>query len=222
MGGHPALCRGSLVSPGASNQVNTHTKGAFYRSFELARARELVQRIEFCNTPKHGSWLKIAEHELSCMTRQSLRRWRIRNLETLRAEIAARSTDVNRCQRGVDWQMKIRDARHKFVRPTKTLAVKHTSQFACACLGSGAVASGALSEAPSMLDSLRRGANTPTRRPWRPDTFESRSIALSRRSIDLARQMCPFENRRRLAKDLLDAIDLQCSPSLGDSPRSNA
>ena len=54
------------------DNLNTHTKGAFYEAFEPARARELVRRIDFCYTPKHGSWLNIAENELSAMTRQCL------------------------------------------------------------------------------------------------------------------------------------------------------
>ena len=78
-----------------------------------ARARELVKRIEFCYTPKHGSWLNIAENELSSMTRQCLRHRRLGDLETLQAEISAWSVDVNERQRGVDWQMKVDDARCK-------------------------------------------------------------------------------------------------------------
>jgi hypothetical protein len=50
--------------------LDTHSKGAFYEAFKPARARSLVQRLEFCHTPKHGSWLDIAENELSSMTRQ--------------------------------------------------------------------------------------------------------------------------------------------------------
>jgi len=96
-----------------SDNLNTHTKGAFYEVFEPARARELVRRIEFCHTPKHGSWLNIAENELSAMTRQCLGKRRIGEIETLRSEIGAWSTDVNHKQRGVDWQMKIDDARIK-------------------------------------------------------------------------------------------------------------
>ena len=88
-------------------------KGAFYQAFEPARARDLVRRIEFRYTPKHGSWLNIAENELSAMTRQCLSGRRIGDLETLRTEIAAWSTDVNTRQRGVDWRMKIGDARRK-------------------------------------------------------------------------------------------------------------
>ena len=96
-----------------SDNLNTHTKGAFYEAFEPERARELVRRLQFCYTPKHGSWLNIAESELSALTRQCLKGRRIGDLDTLRQEIAAWSTDVNTRQRGVDWQMQINDARYK-------------------------------------------------------------------------------------------------------------
>ena len=95
------------------DNLNTHTKGAFYEVFEPTRARELVRRIEFCYTPKHGSWLNIAENELSSMTRQCLHGRRIGDLGTLHGEVSAWSTDVNGTQRGVDWQMKVDDARCK-------------------------------------------------------------------------------------------------------------
>ena len=73
----------------------------------------MVRQIEFCYTPKHGSWLNIAENELSSVTRQCVAGRRIGDIETLREETAAWSTDVNATQRGVDWQMKIDDARCK-------------------------------------------------------------------------------------------------------------
>jgi hypothetical protein len=95
------------------NQLNTHTKGAFYEVFEPQKARQLVQRIEFCYTPKHGSWLNIAENELSSLTRQCVADERFGDIETLRQATAAWSSDVNSTQRGVDWQMKIDDARCK-------------------------------------------------------------------------------------------------------------
>jgi hypothetical protein len=95
------------------DQLNTHTKGAFYEAFEPERARQLVRRIEFRHTPKHGSWLNIAENELSSLTRQCVNRRRFGDIETLRQETEAWSTDVNRIQRGVDWQMRIDDARCK-------------------------------------------------------------------------------------------------------------
>ena len=95
------------------DNLNTDTKGACYAAFEATRARELVRRIEFCYTPQHGSWLNIAENELSAMTRQCLSGRRIGDLETLRTEIAAWSEGVNTRQHGVDWRMKIDDARRK-------------------------------------------------------------------------------------------------------------
>jgi hypothetical protein len=103
-----------------SDNLNTHTKGAFYEAFAPERARALVRRIEFRHTPKHGSWLNIAENELSSLTRQCVAGRRIGELPTLQAEIAAWSADVNDAQRGVDWQMKIDDARYKLksVYPT--------------------------------------------------------------------------------------------------------
>ena len=71
------------------------------------------RRVDFCHTPKCGSWLNVAENELSSMTWQCLKDRRIGDLDTLRNEIAAWSIDVNQTQRGVDWQMKIDDARCK-------------------------------------------------------------------------------------------------------------
>ncbi len=96
-----------------SDNLNTHTKGAFYEAFEPGKARSLVKRIEFRHTPKHGSWLNIAENELSSMTRQCLSGRRIPDIETLCAETAAWSVSSNEKQRGVDWQFTIEDARYK-------------------------------------------------------------------------------------------------------------
>src|SRR5262249_11081562 len=95
------------------DNLNTHTKGAFYEVFAPARARHLVRRIEFCYTPKHGSWLNIAENELSSLTRQCVAGRRFGDARTLRTQTKAWSSDVNGVQRGVDWQMKIDDARCK-------------------------------------------------------------------------------------------------------------
>ena len=95
------------------DNLNTHTKGAFYEAFPPAKARALVRRIEFCHTPKHGSWLNVAENELSSLTRQCIGGHRIGELKALRERIAAWSEDINKTQRGVDWQMQINDARRK-------------------------------------------------------------------------------------------------------------
>lgn len=98
------------------DNLNTHTKGAFYEAFEPQRARDYVRRIDFCYTPKHGSWLNVAECELSCLTSQCLRGRRIGELETLQSEIGSWSDKTNARQRGVDWQFKIDDARRKLKR----------------------------------------------------------------------------------------------------------
>lgn len=95
------------------DNLNIHTKGAFYEAFEPEKARGYVKRIQFCHTPKHGSWLNIAESELSALTRQCLRDRRMGDINTLNDEVKAWSEDINANQRGVDWQMKIDDARVK-------------------------------------------------------------------------------------------------------------
>jgi hypothetical protein len=95
------------------DNLNTHTIGAFYEVFEPARVRALVSRIEFHFTPKHGSWLNIAENELSCLTSQCVSGRRIGSEEELREETTAWYEEINSLQRGVEWQMKIDDARIK-------------------------------------------------------------------------------------------------------------
>ena len=98
------------------DNLNTHTIGAFYEAFEPERAYQYVRRLDFCYTPKHGSWLNVAECELSCLTSQCLRGRRIGDLEFLQSEIRAWSARTNAKQRGVDWQFKIDDARRKLKR----------------------------------------------------------------------------------------------------------
>jgi hypothetical protein len=95
------------------DNLNTHTIGAFYEAFPPTRARAIVRRLHFCHTPKHGSWLNIAENELSSLTRQCVSGRRFGTLAKLQSELTAWSTDVNTTQRGVDWQMKVKDARGK-------------------------------------------------------------------------------------------------------------
>ena len=93
------------------DNLNTHTKGAFYEAFPPAEARAIVRRLEFRHTPKHGSWLNVAENELSSMTRQCLRGRRFGTIEEVRRETAAWQQRTNDKQRGVDWQFRIDDAR---------------------------------------------------------------------------------------------------------------
>jgi len=95
------------------DNLNTHTKGAFYEAFEPDQARAYVKRIHFVFTPKHGSWLNVAECELSCLTSQCMTGRRIGELTELQQEITAWSKRTNAKQRGVDWQFKIDDARYK-------------------------------------------------------------------------------------------------------------
>lgn len=95
------------------DNLNTHTKGAFYEAFDPETARALVRRIEIRHTPKHGSWLNVAENELSAMTRQCVKDRRFGTIDELRKETAAWSQRTNDAQRGVDWQFRIGDARVK-------------------------------------------------------------------------------------------------------------
>ena len=95
------------------DNLNTHTRGAFYEAFEARKARELVRRIDFHYTPKHGSWLNIAENELSSLTRQCISGRRIESIEMLRTETSAWADSSNEKQRGVDWQFTIEKARVK-------------------------------------------------------------------------------------------------------------
>ncbi len=67
------------------DNLNTHTRGAFYEAFPAEKAREIVKKIEFHYTPKHGSWLNIAECELSAMTNQCLKNRRFGGVELLKA-----------------------------------------------------------------------------------------------------------------------------------------
>ncbi len=92
------------------DNLNTHTLGSLYEAFEPAKARALAERLELHYTPKHGSWLNIAEIELSRLTRQCLGR-RIDDLDLLNTELAAWQAATNDDQRQVDWQFTATDAR---------------------------------------------------------------------------------------------------------------
>ena len=94
------------------DNLNTHSIGSLYEAFPPAIARSLAQRLEIHYTPKHGSWLNIAEIELSALTTQCLNR-RIGNLETLRREISAWNKSRNDMQKSVDWQFSSHAARGK-------------------------------------------------------------------------------------------------------------
>ena len=97
------------------DNLNTHVPGAFYETFPPTIAHALLSRLEFHPTPKHGSWLNIAEIELSALTRQCLKR-RISTIEALRAETSAWNRKRNQAQKGVDWQFTTEDARVRLKR----------------------------------------------------------------------------------------------------------
>jgi len=94
------------------DNLNTHGIASLYEAFEPEVAFALAQRLEIHHTPKHGSWLNIAEIELSALTRQCLDR-RISDLEILNTELAAWQHATNAEQRQVDWQFTTDDARVK-------------------------------------------------------------------------------------------------------------
>ena len=92
------------------DNLNTHGIASLYEAFEPEEAFALAQRLEIHHTPKHGSWLNIAEIELSALTRQCLDR-RISDLDVLNTELAAWQQATNTDQRQVDWQFTTEDAR---------------------------------------------------------------------------------------------------------------
>jgi transposase len=94
------------------DNLNTHTVASLYRAFEPAEARRLARRLEIHYTPKHGSWLNVAECELSVLSRHCLRS-RNADVRTLRRKVIAWQRDRNRRQCGVDWHFTTDDARIK-------------------------------------------------------------------------------------------------------------
>ena len=97
------------------DNLNTHTIGAFYEAFEPTEARRLVERLELHPTPKHGSWLNVAECELSVLSRQCLR-VRLGTIATLKRRVTLWEQDRNQRQCGVQWQFTTADARIKLRR----------------------------------------------------------------------------------------------------------
>lgn len=94
------------------DNLNTHNGASLYETFEPAEARRILERLEFHYTPKHGSWLNMAEIELSVFARQCLNR-RIPDQDTLRHEVAALEAERNRSASAVNWRFTTADARIK-------------------------------------------------------------------------------------------------------------
>ena len=97
------------------DNLNTHKIASLYEAFDPQEARRLATRLEMHYTPKHGSWLNIAEIELSVLTRQCLDRY-IPDVQTLRRETKSWGKNRNLNQKSVNWQFKTDDARIKLKR----------------------------------------------------------------------------------------------------------
>ncbi len=94
------------------DNLNTHTPASLYRAFPPAEARRIADRFEWHYTPKHGSWLNMAEAELSVLARQCLAR-RIPDIPTLKAHVAAWLQRRNKHHVKADWRFTTEDARIK-------------------------------------------------------------------------------------------------------------
>ena len=97
------------------DNLNTHSPASLYKAFEPAEAQRILQRLEFCQTPKHGSWLNMAEIELSVLARQCLDR-RIADFSRLKTEVEAWQEQRNREETWIDWRFTTADARVKLHR----------------------------------------------------------------------------------------------------------
>jgi len=97
------------------DNLNTHKMSCLYEAFEPAEARRIIEKIEVVHTPKHGSWLNMAECELSVLEKQCLSD-RIGDESTLRQRITAWNEDRNARTKKIDWQFETADARIKLRR----------------------------------------------------------------------------------------------------------
>ena len=109
-----------------TDNLNTHTPACLYERFEPAEARRLTQRFEWHYTPEHGSWLNMAEIELSILSRQCTNR-RISSKETLIEEGVAWEHDRNHVNVQIDWQFTAADARIKLKRLYPVAIIKNSS-----------------------------------------------------------------------------------------------
>jgi hypothetical protein len=94
------------------DNLNTHTLASLYTAFQPQEARRLAERFEIHYTPKHGSWVNMAEMEIGILSRQCLNR-RIADIEVMRSEVAAWVAQRNREKSTVHWQFTTADARIK-------------------------------------------------------------------------------------------------------------
>ena len=97
------------------DNLNTHNTASLYETFEPQEARRLAKRLDIHHTPKHGSWLNMAEIELSVLKGQCLNR-RIADMTTMQTEVAAWEKCRNNSMRKIDWQFTTTDARIKLTK----------------------------------------------------------------------------------------------------------
>jgi hypothetical protein len=100
--------------------ISTHTAGSVHESLPPAPARALLERFEFVYTPRHGSWLNMAEIEINRLIRQCLDR-RIPDIEQMRAEVAAWQRQRNDANQVIRWRFTTDDARIKLHRLYPTI-----------------------------------------------------------------------------------------------------
>ncbi len=106
------------------DNLNTHTPAALYEAFAPAEARRITRKLALHYTPKHGSWLNMAEVELAVLAEQCLDR-RLASLDLLRSEVAAWETTRNRAKATVDWRFSTTNARVKLHRLYPTQPRSH-------------------------------------------------------------------------------------------------
>jgi hypothetical protein len=102
------------------DNLNTHAPGSLYETFQPDKARAIWNRFEFVYTPKHGSWLNMAEIELNVLTSQCLNR-RIDDITVVSKEVMAWQNFRNNKNAEVDWQFTTEDARIKLSRLYPTI-----------------------------------------------------------------------------------------------------
>mgnify|MGYP000182050007 CR=1 FL=1 len=109
------FCPEAIQITVVQDNLNTHSPASLYKAFEPSEARRILDKLEFCHTPKHGSWLNMAEIELSILSRQCLDR-RIPDFESLEQQVTAWQSQRNEEETWIDWRFTTQDARIKLHR----------------------------------------------------------------------------------------------------------
>ena len=110
------------------DNLNTHKAASLYETFEPAEARRIIKQLEFHHTPKHGSWLNMAEIEFSVFSRQCLDR-RIPDEQTLKGEIMALELERNETRATINWRFTSQDARVKLQNLYPSTFTSHTTRL---------------------------------------------------------------------------------------------